>query len=130
MALMFQASVPSEMQPPMILSGGKGARLRDVTELLPKPKVPIGEQPIVWHIMRSYAAFGGRRFILCLGNKVLAYDGPVVCDVMTPEWQLLIPRASSEKRPDGRLFSRKIEDMFPYLPEAGLRQNMIAEHTV
>lgn len=55
--------------PVMILCGGKGTRLRDVTELLPKPMVPIGEQPIVWHIMRSYAAFGVRRFILCLGYK-------------------------------------------------------------
>lgn len=57
------------MPPVMILCGGKGTRLRDVTELLPKPMVPIGEQPIVWHIMRSYAAFGVRRFILCLGYK-------------------------------------------------------------
>ena len=53
----------------MILCGGMGTRLREVTELLPKPMVPIGEQPIVWHIMRSYAAFGVRRFILCLGYK-------------------------------------------------------------
>jgi len=53
----------------VILCGGKGTRLRDVTELLPKPMVPIGEQPIVWHIMRSYAAFGVKRFILCLGYK-------------------------------------------------------------
>lgn len=58
-----------EMPPLMILCGGKGTRLRDVTELLPKPMVPIGEQPIVWHIMRSYAAFGVKRFILCLGYK-------------------------------------------------------------
>ena len=63
-------------------------------------------------------------------DEVLAYDGPVVCDVMTPEWQLLIPRVSSEKLPDGRLVSRKFEDMFPYLPEAELRQNMVAEHTL
>ena len=53
----------------MILCGGKGTRLRDVTELLPKPMVPIGEQPILWHIMKSYAAFGVRKFILCLGYK-------------------------------------------------------------
>jgi len=59
----------SEMPPLMILCGGKGSRLRDVTELLPKPMVPIGEQPVIWHIMRSYAAFGVRRFILCLGYK-------------------------------------------------------------
>ncbi|NMA44040.1 MAG: glucose-1-phosphate cytidylyltransferase [Oligosphaeraceae bacterium] len=53
----------------MILCGGMGTRLRDVTELLPKPLVPIGEFPIVWHIMKCYAAFGIKRFILCLGYK-------------------------------------------------------------
>lgn len=57
------------MPPLMILCGGKGTRLRDVSEILPKPMVPIGDQPIVWHIMRSYAAFGIKRFILCLGYK-------------------------------------------------------------
>ena len=55
--------------PVMILCGGKGTRLRDVTEVLPKPMVPIGNQPILWHIMKCYAAFGLRRFILCLGYK-------------------------------------------------------------
>ena len=55
--------------PVMILCGGRGTRLRDVTEVLPKPMVPIGGQPILWHIMRSFAAFGARRFILCLGYK-------------------------------------------------------------
>lgn len=66
----FAKSQPvNEMPPLMILCGGKGTRLRDVTELLPKPMVPIGEQPILWHIMRSYAAFGVKRFILCLGYK-------------------------------------------------------------
>lgn len=59
--------------PLMILCGGQGTRLRDVTELLPKPMVAIGEQPIVWHIMKSYAAFGVRRFILCLGYKKEAF---------------------------------------------------------
>lgn len=57
------------MPPCMILCGGMGTRLRDVTELLPKPMVPIGAQPIVWHIMKAYAAFGVTRFILCLGYK-------------------------------------------------------------
>ena len=61
------------MPPVMILCGGKGTRLREVTELLPKPMVPIGEQPIVWHIMKTYAAFGCRRFILCLGYKREAF---------------------------------------------------------
>ncbi len=62
-----------EMPPVMILCGGYGTRLREVTELLPKPMVTIGEQPIVWHIMKSYAAFGVKRFILCLGYKAEAF---------------------------------------------------------
>lgn len=56
-----------EMPPVMILCGGKGTRLGDVTKLTPKPMVKIGNDPIVWHIMQWYAAFGCRRFILCLG---------------------------------------------------------------
>ena len=67
------AKKTTSMPPVMILCGGKGTRLRDVTEVLPKPMVPIGEQPIVWHIMKSYAAFGVRRFILCLGYKREAF---------------------------------------------------------
>lgn len=65
---------PNESMPPaMILCGGQGTRLRDVTELLPKPMVPIGPQPILWHIMKGYAAFGVNRFILCLGYKREAF---------------------------------------------------------
>ena len=58
-----------EMPPVIILCGGRGTRLAEVTELLPKPMVTIGEQPILWHIMRCFAAFGCKRFILCLGYK-------------------------------------------------------------
>ncbi len=57
------------MPPCIILCGGQGTRLRDVTELLPKPMVSIGSQPILWHIMKTYAAYGVKRFILCLGYK-------------------------------------------------------------
>ncbi|MCI9382838.1 MAG: thiamine pyrophosphate-binding protein [Lachnospiraceae bacterium] len=60
-------------------------------------------------------------------RETLAYEGPVICEVMTPEWQLLIPRIASDKRPDGTLVSRNYEDMFPYLPAEELRENMIAE---
>ncbi|TLN19312.1 glucose-1-phosphate cytidylyltransferase, partial [bacterium] len=53
----------------MILCGGKGTRLRELSEVLPKPMVMIGGRPIVWHIMKTYAAFGVKEFILCLGYK-------------------------------------------------------------
>ena len=48
-------------------------------------------------------------------KEVLSYDGPVICDVKIPKWQLIIPRVSSEKKEDGTLVSRNFEDMFPYL---------------
>lgn len=53
----------------VILCGGKGTRLREETEYRPKPMVPIGARPILWHIMRIYAAHGHTEFILCLGYK-------------------------------------------------------------
>ena len=55
--------------PVFVLCGGLGTRLREETEVRPKPMVPIGGRPILWHILRSYAHFGFRRFVLCLGYK-------------------------------------------------------------
>ena len=57
----------------VILCGGMGTRMRDVSETIPKPMVPIGSQPIVWHIMKYYASFGHKDFILCLGYKKEAF---------------------------------------------------------
>lgn len=53
----------------VILCGGKGTRLREETEFRPKPMLPIGGRPILWHIMKIYAAHGHTDFILCLGYK-------------------------------------------------------------
>jgi glucose-1-phosphate cytidylyltransferase len=53
----------------VILCGGQGTRIRDANESLPKPLLPIGGKPIVWHIMKSYAAHGVSDFVLCLGYK-------------------------------------------------------------
>ncbi|HEY9510203.1 MAG TPA: glucose-1-phosphate cytidylyltransferase [Verrucomicrobiae bacterium] len=53
----------------VIFCGGLGTRLREETEFRPKPMVPIGERPIVWHIMKHYAHYGHKDFILCLGYK-------------------------------------------------------------
>jgi glucose-1-phosphate cytidylyltransferase len=53
----------------VIFCGGLGTRLREETEFRPKPMVPIGERPILWHIMKIYAHFGHKDFVLCLGYK-------------------------------------------------------------
>ncbi len=57
-------------------------------------------------------------------REVMDYNGPVICDIMTPEWQLIIPRVSSDKMPDGKLVSRPYEDMFPYLDRDELNESM------
>ncbi len=53
----------------VILCGGMGTRIRDANENLPKPLLPIGGRPILWHIMKGYAHHGFKDFVLCLGYK-------------------------------------------------------------
>lgn len=48
-------------------------------------------------------------------KSVLEYPGPVICDIDSPQWQLIIPRISSEKKADGSMVSKPYEDMFPFL---------------
>lgn len=56
-------------EPVVILAGGLGTRLREETQFRPKPMVPIGGKPILWHIMKLYSYYGFYRFIICLGYK-------------------------------------------------------------
>lgn len=53
----------------VILAGGYGTRIRDVAEELPKPMIPIGPYPILWHVMKIYARYGHKQFVICLGYK-------------------------------------------------------------
>jgi glucose-1-phosphate cytidylyltransferase len=82
----------------VILCGGKGTRLRQETEYRPKPMVPIGRWPILWHIMKIYAAQGHKEFILCLG-----YKGEMIKDYfryyhwMASDVTLRLGRASAVK---------------------------------
>jgi glucose-1-phosphate cytidylyltransferase len=71
----------------VIFCGGLGMRLREYSESIPKPMVPVGYRPILWHLMRYYAHFGHKEFILCLGYKAdcikkyfLEYDETVSND--------------------------------------------------
>jgi glucose-1-phosphate cytidylyltransferase len=58
-----------------ILCGGYGTRIRDVAENIPKPMIPIGGFPILWHIINYYGSYGHDQFVLCLG-----YKGDVIRD--------------------------------------------------
>jgi len=53
----------------VLFCGGLGLRMHPETETLPKPLVPVGEKPLLWHLMKYYAYFGHKDFILCLGFK-------------------------------------------------------------
>ena len=53
----------------VILCGGFGTRIRDVADDIPKPMISIGRYPILWHIMKYYASYGHKQFVLCLGYK-------------------------------------------------------------
>jgi glucose-1-phosphate cytidylyltransferase len=55
--------------PVVILCGGKGTRLKEETEFRPKPMVLVGDRPMIWHIMKTYAHYGFKDFMLCLGYK-------------------------------------------------------------
>src|SRR6476620_3017951 len=59
----------------VILAGGLGSRLSEETTVKPKPMVEIGGRPILWHIMKIYAAHGINEFVVCLG-----YKGEVIKD--------------------------------------------------
>jgi glucose-1-phosphate cytidylyltransferase len=58
----------AETIPTVILCGGKGTRISEYNPTLPKPLVPVGNRPILWHIMKIYASYGHTEFVLALGH--------------------------------------------------------------
>ena len=55
--------------PVVLLAGGLGTRLKEETEIRPKPMIEVGGLPILWHIMKIFAAHGHKEFVICLGYK-------------------------------------------------------------
>ena len=53
----------------VLFCGGLGMRIREAGESTPKPIVHVGDRPILWHVMKYYAHFGHKNFILCLGHR-------------------------------------------------------------
>jgi glucose-1-phosphate cytidylyltransferase len=106
---------PEAIIPVVILCGGKGTRLGDLGRLKPKPLVTIGGMPIVWHIMKTYAHRGHKRFILCLGYKgemirdffegrVPAGDAPPPLPPLEPDWEVVFEDTGAETGTSGRVF--------------------------
>jgi glucose-1-phosphate cytidylyltransferase len=53
----------------VLFCGGLGTRIREYSENIPKPMIPVGNQPILWHVMQYYSQYGHNDFVLCLGYK-------------------------------------------------------------
>ena len=53
----------------VLFCGGLGTRIREYSESIPKPMIPVGHQPILWHVMQYYSEYGHTDFILTLGYK-------------------------------------------------------------
>ncbi|MBU0618604.1 thiamine pyrophosphate-binding protein [Patescibacteria group bacterium] len=60
-------------------------------------------------------------------SKTLNYPGPVICEIVTPKNQLIIPSVASVKRKDGTMISKPLEDMFPFLPRKEFLKNMFVK---
>lgn len=104
----------------VIFCGGLGMRLREYAENVPKPMVPIGYRPILWHVMKYYAHFGHKEFILCLGYRAdaikqyfLNYDECVSNDFML-----------SQGGKSLQLFNSDIHDWKITFAETGINSNI------
>jgi glucose-1-phosphate cytidylyltransferase len=104
----------------VIFCGGLGMRLREYAENVPKPMVPIGYRPVLWHVMKYYAHYGHKDFILCLGYRAdaikqyfLHYDECVSNDF-----------SLSKGGKDLHLFNSDIQDWNITFAETGMHSNI------
>src|SRR5262245_37270061 len=89
-------SMTKFVQPVVILCGGRGTRLRERTESIPKALVEIGGRPILWHVISIYAAQGFERFVLCTGYKGEQIEGWV----RASEWPAGVSVECADTGPD------------------------------
>ncbi len=104
----------------VLFCGGLGTRLREYSESIPKPMVPIGSRPILWHLMKYYAHYGHCEFIICLGYRgdvikqyFLNYD-----ECLSNDFTLSNGGRSIE------LYSKDVEDWKITFVETGLSSNI------
>ncbi len=104
----------------VLFCGGLGLRLREYTDDVPKPMVPIGSRPILWHLMKYYAHYGHKDFILCLG-----YRGDVIKQYFLKYDECLSNDfVLSGGSRDVTLYGRDIEDWRITFVDTGLNVNV------
>ncbi len=104
----------------VLFCGGLGTRLREYSETIPKPMADIGYRPIIWHLMRYYAHFGHKDFILCLG-----YRGDVIKNYFLNYNECLSNNfVLSNGGREIYLYSNDIEDWTITFVDTGLHSNI------
>ena len=87
----------------IILAGGKGTRISEETNLIPKPLVKIGKKPILWHIMKIYSTYGINDFVICLGYKGNLIKEYFQKENIDEKWNLEFVETGLETSTGGRL---------------------------
>lgn len=104
----------------VLFCGGLGTRLREYSDTIPKPLVPIGNRPIIWHLMKYYASFGHNDFILCLG-----YRGDLIKDYFLDYKETTSNNfVWSRGGEDVELLGRDISDWRITFVDTGLKSNI------
>ena len=104
----------------VLFCGGLGMRMREYSEVMPKPMVPVGNRPILWHLMKYYASFGHKEFVLCLGYRseyvkdfFLNYNECTTNDFVLSQGGRRV-----------EVFNREIDDWTITFAETGLHANL------
>jgi glucose-1-phosphate cytidylyltransferase len=104
----------------VLFCGGLGMRIRDAGENLPKPMVHVGDRPILWHVMKYYAHFGHKEFILCLG-----YRGDVIKNYFVNYAEFLTNDfVLSNGGKEVRVFNSDIHDWKVTFVDTGAKSNL------
>jgi glucose-1-phosphate cytidylyltransferase len=104
----------------VLFCGGMGMRIRDYSDSIPKPMVPIGYRPILWNVMRYYAHYGHKDFILCLGHKADVIKNYFMNynEYLSNDFTLM------NGGKDLRLYNRDIDDWSITFVDTGLSANI------
>jgi glucose-1-phosphate cytidylyltransferase len=104
----------------VIFCGGLGMRLREYQEDIPKPMVPIGNLPILWHVMKYYAHFGHKDFILCVGYRAESIRERFSRNGSRPK----APNSSLMADRDRELFENDLREWNITFVDGGLHSNI------
>lgn len=88
----------------VILAGGLGTRLSEETRYIPKPMVKIGDFPIIWHIMNTYAKYGYKDFVICAGyKKEVIFDWVKNNEELLKDWNIEVVDTGQDTMTGGRV---------------------------